>query len=154
MPKLTPQWEHHDPGPDPRAGADCGPYAAWKIADALGFTTLGVSMERLPPGSKSSLRHSHSGEDELVYVISGELVLVEEGETLLRRGDVAAWKGGDNLAHCLENRGEEEAVLFVAGARGIADQVTYPDHDLILHKTVDGAQRFTRLDGSPVDGDG
>lgn len=154
MPKLSPHWVRHDPGPDPNAGADCGPYAAWAIADVLGFTSLGISMERLPPGSKSSLRHSHSAEDEAVYVIEGELVLVEESETILRPGDVAAWKAGAGAAHCLENRGPGEAMILVAGARGLADRVTYPDHDLVLHKAADGSRYFTRHDGTPLDGDG
>lgn len=153
MPKLVPDWTHHDPGPNRLAGgADCGPYAAWPIADRLGFKTMGVTMERLPPGSKSSLRHWHSDEDEAVYVVSGELVLVEETETRLVPGDVAAWRAGDKTAHCLENRGTEDAVIFVAGTRGRPDTVTYPDHDLVKHAGPDG-ERVTRLDGTPIQDD-
>lgn len=151
MPKLTPEWESHDPGPDPPAGADCGPYAAWAIADALGFKTLGVSIERLPPGSKSSLRHHHSDEEEAVYVISGSLVLVEDIETTLAPGHVAAWNAGQGPAHCLKNRSDADAVILVVGTRGGADTVTYPDHDLVKHRAVDGTECTTRLDGSAVE---
>ncbi|MEL6644338.1 MAG: cupin domain-containing protein [Pseudomonadota bacterium] len=154
MPKLTPEWHSHNPGPDPRAGDDCGPYAAWPIADALGFRTLGVAMERLPPGSKSSLRHHHSAEEEVVYVVEGTLVLVEDTETTLHPGDVAAWAAGQGVAHCLENRSDADAVILVAGTRGVADTVTYPDHDLVKHCNADGTETVTRLDGTPFDGDG
>ncbi|MEO0701255.1 MAG: cupin domain-containing protein [Pseudomonadota bacterium] len=153
MPKLSPQWESHDPGPDPRAGDDCGPYAAWAIADALGFQSLGVSMERLPPGSRSSLRHHHSDEDEVVYIIAGTLVLVEEVETPLVPGDVAGWKAGQGTAHCLENRSDTDAIILVAGTRGSADTVTYPDHDLVKHRSADGTETLTRLDGTLLDRD-
>ena len=153
MPKLTPAWDHNDPGPDPWAGDDCGPYAAWAIADALGFQSLGVSMERLPPGSRSSLRHWHSDEEEVVFVVSGTLVLVEETETTLGPGDVAAWAAGQGPAHCLENRSDSDAVILVAGSRGGADTVTYPDHDVRKRRAADGSLTVTRLDGTPIDGE-
>lgn len=153
MPKLSPIWDSRDPGPDRWAGQDCGPYATWRIADNLGFASCGVSLERLPPGSQSSLRHWHSDQDEFVYVIAGTLVLVEDVETMLGPGDIAAWKAGEGPAHCLVNRSGADAVILVGGARGGADTVTYPDHDIRKHQTAEGSESVTRLDGSPIDAD-
>ena len=150
MPKLPPRWQDHDHGPNALAGGDdCGPYAAWAIADQLGFSTVGVTIERIPPGSRSSLRHWHARHEEVAYVLAGEIVLIEDTETLLRAGDAAGWPAGQDVAHCLENRGEADAVILVAGTRGGDDVVTYPDHDLVQHRDGD-ARRFTRLDGTPI----
>src|SRR6185312_15195683 len=105
--------------------------------------------ERLPPGSRSSHRHWHEAEDEFVYVLAGELVLIEETETLLQAGDAAGWRAGAPTAHCLENRSTGDAVLLVVGTRAPADVVHYPDHDVILYRDADG-ERFTRGDGTPI----
>jgi uncharacterized cupin superfamily protein len=85
----------------------------------------------------------------LIYVISGELVLVEDEETHLRAGDAAGWKAGEPIAHCLENRSTEDAVLLVIGTRAKEGVVHYPDHDVIMRHD-DRGRTFTRLDGSPL----
>src|SRR5580698_7747552 len=75
-----------------------------KLGDAAGLTQFGVNLLRLPPGAWSSQRHWHSHEDELVYVVSGEVVLVtDEGEDVMRAGDSAGWKGGVKNGHHLQN---------------------------------------------------
>ncbi|MDQ7079888.1 MAG: cupin domain-containing protein, partial [Paracoccaceae bacterium] len=72
-----------------------GGRAKKRLGDAGGLTQFGVNLTRLDPGAMSALRHWHEVEDEFVYVVSGELVLVEEGsETLLRAGDAASFKAG------------------------------------------------------------
>jgi uncharacterized cupin superfamily protein len=53
----------------------------------------------------------------MVFVLSGELVLIEDGETPLGPGEAAAWRAGDPVGHCLENRGSEDAVYLVVGTR-------------------------------------
>ncbi|MEM8749276.1 MAG: cupin domain-containing protein [Pseudomonadota bacterium] len=110
-----------------------------------------MHLERLPSGSRSSHRHWHETEDEFVYLISGELVLIEDEEILLRSGDAAGWKAGRPVAHCLENRSDSEALFLVVGARKSADVVHYPDHGFILHRSKD-SRAFTTLDGSPISG--
>jgi uncharacterized cupin superfamily protein len=106
-------------------------------------------MQRLPPGSRSSFRHWHETEDEFVYVIQGEVVLVEDQETTLRAGDSAAWKAGVAVGHCLENRSNEVAQLLVVGARAIKGAVHYSDYGIVMrHET--GSRSFYRTDGSPI----
>ena len=154
MPNIVmDKWTEHAGKPHPLSGQNDGPYAKIALGDAVGLTQYGVHLERLPPGSRSSHRHWHETEDEFIYMISGELVLIEDHETLLRAGDAAGWKAGQPLAHCLENRSDSEAEILVVGTRRDSDVVHYPDHDLILHRHAD-SRTFTRLDGSPATGKG
>jgi len=81
-----------------------------RLGDAAGLTQFGVNLLRLPPGAWSSQRHWHSHEDEFVYVLRGEVVLVDDdGEVRLRPGDSAGFPAGDRNGHCLQNRSEEDA---------------------------------------------
>src|SRR3712207_4540855 len=76
-----------------------------RLGNAVGLDQFGVNLTTLRPGAWSAQRHWHAAEDELVYVVSGELVLCEDGgETLLRPGDAAGWKAGNANGHCLINR--------------------------------------------------
>ncbi len=150
MPKITiDKWAEHAGTPNSITGQNDGPYAEIPLGDTVGLSQFGVHLERLPSGSRSSHRHWHETEDEFVYVVSGELVLIEDAETLLCAGDAAGWKAGQPIAHCLENRSDSDAVLLVVGTRAKEDVVRYPDHDLILRRNEAG-RVFTRLDGSPV----
>lgn len=118
-----------------------------RLAPAAGLTDFGASDVTLEPGASSSQRHWHEGEDELVVMLEGEAVLVEdEGETLLRPGDIAAFPKGVANGHKLVNRSGSDC-RFVAIGRPAASDCHYPDVDLHL----DGpTQQFTRKDGSPV----
>jgi uncharacterized cupin superfamily protein len=135
---------------NPVTGEDLGEYSNANLGDAAGLTQFGAHLEILHPGGKSSMRHWHEKEDELVYVISGELTLVEdEGEVLLHAGEAAAWKAGVPNAHRLENRGAADATYLVIGTRASWDRAHYRDHDLIV--TFDGPRRtYTRRDGTVV----
>lgn len=102
-----------------------------RLGQAGGLTKLGVSMVRLPPGSWSSHRHWHTREDEFLYVIRGELVLVtDEGEEIVRTGDCAAFKAGVRNGHCLQNRSSEEAVILAMSNLDDADSGEYPGIDM------------------------
>ena len=82
----------------------------------------------------------------MVYILSGEVILVEDTETPLRAGEAAAWPAGHPVGHCLENRSDADASYLVIGTRNRSDTFHYPDHDLITHK--DGsARRYTHADG-------
>lgn len=150
MPKISVRdWQEYNGVPNPLSGQDDGPYADMVLGDKVGLSQFGVRMERLPPGSRSSHRHWHESEDEFIYVISGELVLIENEERLLAMGDAAGWKAGEPTAHCLENRSSEDAVILVVGTRLDEDVVHYPDHDVIMHRSRSG-RTYTRSDGSPI----
>lgn len=119
----------------------------WMLGDAAGLTQFGVNLLRLPPGQWSSQRHWHTAEDEFVFVVEGEVVLVtNEGEQVLKAGDCAGFKAGDGDGHHLQNRSDREAVLLEVGGRNPeADAVDYPDIDLVLPV---GRDRYLRRDGT------
>ena len=103
-----------------------------RLAPVAGLTDFGASHVVLQPGAWSSQRHWHEGEDEFVWVLEGEVVLVEnEGETILRAGDCAGWKAGVADGHVLQNRSGAEAVLLEVGTRTPGgDSGDYPDIDM------------------------
>lgn len=137
----------------PLLGTLPGQYSYAVLGEPGGLTQFGVHIEVLHPGARSSFRHWHEAEDEMIYMISGELVLIEDHETMLRRGDVACWAKGAGPAHCLENRSTEDATYLIIGTRNRVDVIHYPDHDLIAHK--DGTERrWTYSDGSPREAGG
>ena len=116
-----------------------------RLAPAAGITDFGASHVVLQPGGWSSQRHWHEGEDELVVMLSGEAVLVDDsGETPMRPGDVAAFPKNDGNGHVLQNRSAQPC-CFVAIGRPQATDCHYPDIDLHLSAEI-GEQR--RKDGS------
>ncbi len=104
-----------------------------RLGDAAGLTQFGVNLVRLPPGAWSSQRHWHSHEDELVYVVEGEVVLVTDaGEETLRSGESAGFKAGVNDGHHLQNRSPRDAVLLVVGSRSDEDECAFSEVDLAV----------------------
>lgn len=132
---------------------ECRPRRRWKLGDAVGLDQFGVNLLHLPPGAWSAQRHWHFTEDEFVWVVSGEVVLVEglEGEplteTVLRAGECAGFKAGVPNGHKLENRSDALAVLLEVGTRNpTGDGCDYPDIDMVLPL---GADRYHHRDGTP-----
>jgi len=127
--------------------ADCAGRIRQRLANAGGLTDFGVNLMRLPPGKWSSQRHWHSHEDEFVWVLEGELVLVEDdGETTLRAGDCAAFPKNTGNGHHLVNRSATTAVYLEVGSRSPADVATCSDIDM---KSANADGRFVRKDGTP-----
>jgi uncharacterized cupin superfamily protein len=117
-----------------------------RLAPAAGLEDFGASHVVLRPGGISSQRHWHEAEDELVVMLSGEAVLIEdEGETVMRPGDIAAFRKGVPNGHQLVNRSDSDCV-FVAIGRQSASDCHYPDIDVHLDAA---SGRFTHKDGSP-----
>ena len=124
---------------------------AWRrLGDAVGLTQFGVNLVRLPPGVWSSQRHWHMLEDEFVYVLEGELVLVtDQGDELMHAGDCAGFKAGDGDGHCLQNRSAADAMFLVVGSRIDDDYARYSDIDMVsLPGRYSGRGGFRRKDGS------
>jgi uncharacterized cupin superfamily protein len=102
-----------------------------RLAKSAGLTQFGVNELHLAPGAWSSQRHWHLTQDEFIFVMKGEVVLVTNaGEEVLRAGDSAAFKAGDADGHCLQNRSGAEAVVLEVGSTVGNDLVDYPDIDL------------------------
>jgi uncharacterized cupin superfamily protein len=126
-----------------------------RLGIAGDLTQFGVNLVTLAPGAWASQRHWHEKEDEFVYVISGEVVLIEdEGEIALKPGDCAAWKAGVRNGHHLVNRSADQATFLVVGTRDPADWGEYPDIDLRFNQAryarAPGAGGvFSHKDGTP-----
>jgi uncharacterized cupin superfamily protein len=120
-----------------------------RLGRAAGLTQFGVNLCTLKPGAASSQRHWHEHEDELVYVLDGEVVLVEDGgETVLKPGDAAAWKAGVVNGHCIINRSNRDAVFIEVGTRAPAERAHYSDIDMMVTRDDKGF-RYTRKNGEP-----
>lgn len=112
---------------------------ALRIGDAGGLTQFGAHVHTLLPGGRASDRHWHAHEDELLFVLSGEVTVVEnDGEHVLRPGDAACWPAGTPDAHQVLNRSEEPCSYFIVGSRVERDVVHYPELGQVL--TIDGAE--------------
>jgi uncharacterized cupin superfamily protein len=119
------------------------------LGDLFGLKSFGVNLTRLAPGGVTALHHRHSRQDEFVYVLEGEPVLVtERGETPLRPGMCAGFPAG-GTPHHLENRSGRDVVLLEVGDRAKDDTVAYPADDLQAVMGADGKWRFAHKDGTP-----
>lgn len=122
------------------------------LSDAGGLTQFGAFVEILHPGGQTSLRHWHTDEDEFLFVLDGEVTLLEDGgPRRIGPGTSVAWPAGVANAHCLRNDGSVPASLFIVGARLAEDTCHYPDID--LHYTRrNGMRTFAHKDGTPYPG--
>jgi uncharacterized cupin superfamily protein len=134
-------------GYPPPYDAPCKDRKRWRLGDAAGLTQFGVNLLELAPGQWSSQRHWHTAEDEFVYVLDGEVVLVTDaGEEVLRAGDCAGFKCGEPDGHCLQNRSQAKALMLEVGSRRDGeDACDYPDIDL---RRFAGAQTYAHKDGT------
>ena len=119
------------------------------LGDAAGLKNFGVNLVRVPAGVMSSQRHCHSKQDELVFVLEGELVLVTDaGEQVLTPGMAAGFPAGSGDGHHLVNRSGADAVYLEVGDRTAGDEVDYPDIDMRI-RIIDGKRTYIHRDGTP-----
>jgi uncharacterized cupin superfamily protein len=120
-----------------------------RLGNAAGLTQFGVNLTTLKPGAASALRHWHTGEDEFVYLLAGEVVLCEDGgEVVLRPGDAAGFKAGVTNGHCLINRSDRDAVYLEVGSRAVRESAEYPDVDMRVERDEKGG-RYLHKSGEP-----
>jgi uncharacterized cupin superfamily protein len=137
--------------PEPYASGMAG-RSSLRLGDAGGLTQFGANLVSLEPGAKSSLRHWHRHEDEFVMVTQGECTLIEdEGTTVMRPGDCAAFPAGVANGHHFVNRTDRVARFLVVGTRSRHEVATYSDVDMRVEMT-DGTATFSYRDGSPWEG--
>ena len=135
---YPPPWDH-----------PCRTRERRRLGEPAGLTQFGVNLLRLPPGTWSSQRHWHTGEDEFVYILAGEVVLVtESGEEVLRAGDAAAFKAGEADGHHLQNRSAADVLVLEVGSRNPADETRYPGLDLMAPAHGEPTT-YTDLAGNP-----
>jgi uncharacterized cupin superfamily protein len=127
--------------------APCNGQASQRLARFGGLTLFGVNLTVIDPGAWSSQRHWHSHEDEFVWVVEGELTLVTDaGEEVLRAGDCAAFRRGDEDGHHLINRSGRPAKVLEIGNADPKDRCVYPDIDMIAEP---GVEAYQHRDGTP-----
>lgn len=123
-----------------------GDRAKRKLGEAVGITQFGVNQVTLGPGGQSALRHWHTLEDELVYVLSGEVVLrTNDGEQVLTAGMFAGFPAGKRDAHQFVNRSNAPTTYLEMGSRVNGDNAFYPDDDLVWVE-VDGEPKAVHRD--------
>jgi uncharacterized cupin superfamily protein len=119
------------------------------LGNVAGLTQFGVNLTRLKPGAASALRHWHEQEDEFIYLLEGELVLIEDnGEMPLKPGDCAGFKAGVSNGHQLVNKSQRDAVYLEIGTRAATERAHYSDVDLVLERDA-GGMRFLHKSGEP-----
>src|SRR5262249_38502763 len=112
--------------------APCAERVRQRLGSAGGLNDFGINLMHLPPGNWSAQRHWHSHEDEFVYVLEGELTLIEDdGEVLLRAGDCAAFAKGSGNGHHLINRSDAMAIYLEVGSCSPPDVTTCSDIDMM-----------------------
>jgi uncharacterized cupin superfamily protein len=130
--------------------ADCMDREKRALGDAFGLTQFGVNLTRLAPGTASAQRHWHSHEDELVYILEGEAVLVSDaGEQVMTAGMCAGFKAGVPDGHQLVNRSDRDVVFLEIGTRAMEGGADYPDIDMIVRRDDEGKWRYLHKDGTP-----
>ena len=120
-----------------------------RLGNAAGLDQFGVNLTRVPPGEQSSQRHWHENEDEFVYVLEGEIMLIEDGgATVLHSGDAAGFKAGVSNGHHLVNKSQRDALYLEVGTRAKRERAHYSDVDLVYDRDASGF-RFSRRSGEP-----
>ena len=130
----------------PQFNEPCAERTRRRLGNAGGLVDFGVNLMRLPPGNWSSQRLWHTHEDEFVYVLEGEVVLIEDqGEVVLRAGDCAAFAKNTGNGHHMINRSNMTAVYLEVGSRSREDLTTCSDIDM---KSAAADGHFVHKDGS------
>jgi uncharacterized cupin superfamily protein len=132
------------------------PYAAQvkgrlkqKLGECFGLTQFGVNLTHLSPGALSALAHSHSKQDEFIFILEGTPTLVlGEQEFLMVAGDCYGFKAGTGIAHQLVNRSSAIVTYLEIGDRTAGDEVDYPNDDLQVTQLTDGTWKIAHKDGS------
>ncbi len=119
------------------------------LGEALGLTKIGLNLTTLMPGKESSMRHWHTREDELVFVLEGEVVLrTDEGEQVLTAGTCAGFPAGTRNGHQLVNRSARPARYLEISNRDPEDCAEYADVDLAYRKGPGETAIYLRKDGT------
>jgi uncharacterized cupin superfamily protein len=121
-----------------------------RLGDHFGIKNYGINLTQLAPGAVSALLHSHTRQDEIIYVVAGHPVLViDDAEYPLAPGDCCGFPGGTGQAHQLVNRTDTTVTYLEVGDRTPDDEVDYPNDDLMLTRGAGGSYVVSHKDGTP-----
>jgi uncharacterized cupin superfamily protein len=120
-----------------------------QLGEQFGLSNFGINLTSLAPGASSALRHTHTKQDEFVYILSGVATLhTDGGRVLLTPGMCAGFKAGTGDAHRVINETQDDVLYLEVGDRAAGDEASYPDDD-IKAMLVDGKWAFARKNGDP-----
>ena len=119
------------------------------LGNAFGLQNFGVNLVKLEPGAQSALRHWHTQQDEFVWVLEGEIMLVTDaGSETLKPGMCAGFPKGRPDGHHLVNKSRKDAWYLEVGDRSPGDGAVYPDDD--MRAVLGTTYKFVKADGSPL----
>jgi uncharacterized cupin superfamily protein len=147
-----PVFRDHPAVADDNPSPMVGPYSEIWLSGPGRLTQFGCLITILPPGSRSSVKHWHATQDELIYVLAGKVTLHEgDAKTEMTEGHWATFKAGDPVGHCFVNESDGEVRLMVMGTRNGSDVVTYPDDNRVLrYDDAAGTESWTDFSGNPA----
>ncbi|PWE52536.1 cupin [Metarhizobium album] len=119
-----------------------------QLGDLFGLTNFGVNLTTLEPGAVSALQHRHSRQDEFIYVLAGDGVLVSGDDLVPLKPGMCAGFPANGMSHHLENRSDKPFLYLEIGDRSEGDEASYPLDDLAAVRDG-GTWRFTHKDGLP-----
>ena len=106
-----------------------GRYTVAALGQKLGLERIGVNHETIFPGTRSSVPHCHSTDEEFVFVVKGRPSLWLDGHIHeLVAGDAVAFPAGTGMAHTFLNNSDEPIELLIVGEHSSEDKVSYPLH--------------------------
>jgi uncharacterized cupin superfamily protein len=117
------------------------------LGDNFGLTRFGVNITTLKPGAVSALHHSHSKQDEFIYVVRGKPTLFVDDDTIELKAGMCAGFSAGGISHHLENRTEDDVTILEVGDRSAGDTVSYPNDDIVA-VLINGKWQFARKDGT------
>jgi uncharacterized cupin superfamily protein len=121
-----------------------------RLGDHFGLKNFGVNLTQLLPGAVSALMHSHSRQDEFIYILEGQCIArLGDREYPLGQGDCFGFPAGTGLAHQLVNRGDATVSYLEIGDRTPNERVEYPHDDLAFVEAADGTMVLVHKNGSP-----
>ncbi len=97
----------------------------------MGFKHLGLGVDIVKPGRRSSWPHCHEGEEEFVFILQGQADVWIDGEIFpASAGDCIGFPAGTGIAHTIINNGTEDVAYFVVGERDKMSntRIHYPLH--------------------------
>ena len=99
---------------------------AKSLSEVAGLQRLGVHQVRIPPGKESFAYHSHHGEEEFVFILSGRGVAeINDREVEVGPGDFLGFRT-PGCAHHLKNPFSEDLVCLMAGERRELEVAEFP----------------------------
>ena len=126
-----------------------GPGIGGLMADVgrnVGSDRIGLTIQTVPPGNRTSRRHRHVYQEEILVVMQGAGRLLHGDERIaVTAGDCFCYRPEDADPHTFENTGTADLVIWAFGNRFPHEVCLYPDEGVAF---VEGLGAEVRLDAT------